>query len=276
MIVGRTKSGPFGRIRGTDDGSRVDRAGSAPCFVAFHGFTGTTSEIRPVVDAVSARGFAVRAPLLPGHGETPDRLQDATFSHWTSAMQSELDAAIAEHEHVVLCGFSLGSLVAMELAARRPKGLLGLVLLGNALTLAPYVGGPLGFWHRRGWKLGDWYFLKLWSADLADKTQRERISAYDRDPLRAAMEVYRAGLSVRDRLHEIQVPTLVLHGGRDKVCPVANVERVRRGLGAREIRTKVFPKSAHMVAADVDRDEVSACVAAYVEEMAKRTGGGAG
>ena len=33
----------------------------------------------------------MRAPLLPGHGETPDRLQNATFSEWTDAMQAELD-----------------------------------------------------------------------------------------------------------------------------------------------------------------------------------------
>jgi len=270
MIVGRRHDRPFGKLRGSDDGSRIERDGRGPCLLAFHGFTGTTSEIRPVVDAVHARGYAVRAPLMPGHGETPHRLQDATLTHWTDAMQRELDDAIAKHQHVVLCGFSLGSLVAMELAARRPKGLLGLVLLGNALTLAPYVSGPLGFWHRRGWKLGDWYFLKLWSADLHDREQREKIAAYDRDPLRAAMEVYRAGLHCKDRLAHIDVPTLVIHGGRDKVCPVANVESVRKRLGAPEIRTKIFPKSAHMVAADIDRAEVSACVASYVEEMEKR------
>ena len=274
MIVGRTRSGSFGRLRGTDDGRRIERDGRSPCFLAFHGFTGTTSEIRPVVEAVAARGFAARAPLLPGHGETPDRLQDATFAHWTDAMQRELDAARDRYGSVVLCGFSLGSLVAMELAARKPEGLRALVLLGNAVTLAPYVGGPLGFWHRRGWKLGDWYFLKLWSADLRDREQRARVAAYDRDPLRAAMEVYRAGLHCRKRLAHIDVPTHILHGARDKVGPVENVEHVRRALGSREIRTKIFPQSAHLVAADLERDEVSACVAAYVEEMEQRSVGG--
>jgi carboxylesterase len=158
----------------------------------------------------------------------------------------------------------------MELAARRPAGLLGLVLLGNALTLAPMVSVPLGFWDRRGWKLGDWYFLKLWSADLSDAEQRDKVAAYDRDPLRAAMEVYRAGLRCRERLGDIDVPTLVLHGGRDRVCPETNVELVRRGLGSRDVRTKVFPKSAHLVAADLDRDEVSACVAGWIEELDAR------
>ena len=58
------------------------------------------------------------------------------------------------------------------------------------------------------------------------------------------------------------------------MCPVANVEHARRALGSREIRTKIFPKSAHMLAADLERDEVSACVASWVEEMEKRVAGG--
>ncbi len=270
MIVGRWHTERWGKLLGTDHPGPITKDGKGPCLVAFHGFTGTTSEIRSVVDAVAARGFAVHAPLMPGHGSTPDRLQDTSFETWTTAMQAELDAARARHERIVLCGFSLGSLVAMELAARKPEGLLGLVLLGNALTLAPYVSGPLGFWHRRGWKMGDWYFLKLWEADLHDRAQRKKIAAYDRDPIRAALEVYRAGLHCRERLRHIDVPTLVIHGGRDKVCPESNVELVRRALGTREIRTKIFPRSAHMVAADVDRHEVSACVSSWVEEISRR------
>ena len=267
MIVGRAHTDRTGKIVGSDDGKAFVRDGRSPCVVAFHGFTGTTSEIRPMLDVLAERGFAVRAPLLTGHGSHPAKLQDVTFDELVSEMQQELDAALAHHEHVVVAGFSLGSLVAMELAARRPTGLLGLVLLGNALTLSPIMSVPLGLADRAGWKLGDWYFLKLWNADLAEREQRARVSAYDRDPIRAALEVYRAGVRCRQRLAAIDVPALVIHGGRDKVCPASNLELARRGLGSRAVRTKLFPRSAHMVAADVDRAEVAACVASFVEEM---------
>ena len=54
MIVGRSHTERRGRLVGTDDGAAIDRPGKEPRFLAFHGFTGTTSEIRPLVDAVSA------------------------------------------------------------------------------------------------------------------------------------------------------------------------------------------------------------------------------
>jgi len=268
MIVGRAHTDRTGKIVGEGDGNPFVRTGRAPCVVAFHGFTGTTSEIRPMLDVLAERGFAVRAPLLTGHGSHPAKLQDVTFDDLAAEMQQELDAARAQHEHVVIAGFSLGSLVAMELAARRPAGLLGLVLLGNALTLVPPVSAALGFVDRRGWKLPDWYLLKLWSADVRDPEQAKRITAYDRDPLRAALEVYRAGVQVRSRLGRIECPALILHGAKDRVCPSSNVALVRDALGSRDKRTRIYAQSGHLIAADHDRADVAAAVASFVESVA--------
>ncbi|MDB4942784.1 MAG: esterase [Labilithrix sp.] len=267
MIVGRAHTARHGRLVGTDDGAAFVRGGRGPCVVAFHGFTGTTAELRPLLDRLAASGFAVRAPLLTGHGSHPAALQDVTFEAIVADMLAELERAVAEHGEVVVVGFSLGSLVAIELAARRPAGLRGLVLLGNALTLAPVLARPLGFVARRGWTFPDWYVLKL-APDLRDAAMRSRILAYDRDPLRAAQQVYRAGVLARARLGEVTCPTLVLHGAKDRVCPPSNVELARRGLGARDVRTRIFDRSAHLLAADHDREEVAAAVTAFVEELA--------
>jgi carboxylesterase len=264
MIVGRSHTDKHGKLRGTEDGSAFHTEGKAPCIVAFHGFTGTTTEIRPLLDVLVAQGFAVHAPLLTGHGSHPAKLQDVTFDELVAEMQQELDVARERYGQVVIAGFSLGSLVAIELAARRPAGLLGLVLLGNALTLVPPMSAALGFVDRRGWKLPDWYLLKLFSADVRDPEQKTRISSYDRDPLRAAVEVYRAGVRVRERLGAITCPTLILHGGRDRLCPSSNVALAAAGLGTSDVRTRIYARSGHLIAADLDRADVAATVASFV------------
>lgn len=268
MIVGQAHTEKHGRLRGEHDGGPMIRAGRAPCVVAFHGFTGTTTELRPMLDVLVERGFAVHAPLLTGHGTHPAKLQDVTFEQLVSDMEQELAIARAAHEHVVIAGFSLGSLVAIELAARRPAGLVGLVLLGNALTLMPPVSAALGLVDRRGWKLPDWYLLKLWSSDIRDPEQQKRITGYDRDPLRAAVEVYRAGKQARGRLGQVECPTLVLHGARDRVCPSSNVALAAAGLGTRNVRTRIYARSGHLVAADHDRHDVANAVASFVSTVA--------
>jgi carboxylesterase len=264
MIVGRRHTDRFGRLVGTDPGGPILRTGRAPCVVAFHGFTGTTSEIRPLLERLTEGGYAVHAPLLPGHGSSPSHLQDATFDAWVAAMKAEVRLAQERHGSFVLCGFSLGSLVALELAMGSPEGLCGLVLLGNAITLTIPVRAALGFVDRRAWALPDWYLLKLWSSDVRDPEQKKRIAAYDRDPLRAALEVYRGGRRVEPRLSLVTCPTLILHGGLDRVCPPSNARLVAQRLGSRAVETKLYPKSAHLIAADVDRSEVADDVVRFV------------
>jgi carboxylesterase len=265
MIVGRAHTESRGRLVGTDERDAITREGRSPRFLAFHGFTGTTSEIRPLVDAVAAEGYAVRAPLLAGHGSNACELQASTFDRWVDAAADELPA---EGEPFVLCGFSLGSLVALELASRRPPGLRGLGVLGNALCLTAPVSATLGFVDRRGWQLPDWYLLKLWSSDIRDPEMKKRVVSYDRDPLRAALEVYRGGRRVESKLASIVCPTLILHGGKDRVCPASNAKLVASKLGAIDVTTRVFPKSGHLVAADLERLDVAAEVIRFIARIA--------
>jgi len=278
MIVGRRHTARHGKLRGSDAGDAVDRDGEAPCVLVFHGFTGTPSELEPMLERISARGHAVRAPLLSGHGSTATALQDLPFEQLVLDMAGHLERAIVDHRRVVVAGFSLGSLLAIEVVARalaepsRASAISGLVLLGNALTLAPAVSAALGFVDRRGLRLPDWYLVKLWSADLRDPAQRKRIRAYDRDPLRAALEVYRGGVKARASLGAITCPTLVLHGALDRVCPVGNVALAAAELGTRDVTTRVFPRSAHLVCADHDREDVALAVCEFVARVGRTTG----
>lgn len=268
MLVGRRHTERYGCLVGTDAGAPYLHAGHAPCVLAFHGFTGTTSEIRPVLDRLAERGYAVHAPLLPGHGQTPGHLQEATFDEWVRAMATELSAAERRHGQVILLGFSLGSLIALELASRGPAGLTGLVLLGTAVTLSAPVRMALGFLDDRAWPVPDWYLLKLWSADVRDPEQRRRIASYDRDPLRAALEVYRGGRRVQPRLSLVRCPTLILHGARDRVCPPSNVRLVAQSLGTSDVTTRTYRDSGHLVAADRERERVADDVLTFVDRLA--------
>jgi carboxylesterase len=267
VIVGRRHTARRGRLVGAQDGAAWSRDGREPCVVALHGFGGTTSELSPLLEALAREGYAVRAPLLAGHGTRPEDLQACTFDDWVASARVELEHARAQHGRVVLCGFSMGSLVAIELASEGPGACEGLVLLGNAVRLSSPLHETLGAVDRLGLRLPDAYFVKLWSADVADRAARARITAYDRHPLRGALEVRRGARRAEERLPHVTCPTLVLHGRRDHVCPVANVERVRARIGAKEVFTRVFADSAHLVASDHDHDAVAVEVLSFVRRF---------
>jgi len=77
-------------------------------------------------------GFAVLAPDLPGHGRTPgDPLKTiGEMADWTAALIAASGATTAE-----LIGHSMGSLIALETAARHPARVSALRLIGTAATM---------------------------------------------------------------------------------------------------------------------------------------------
>lgn len=242
-------------------------AGRSPCLLAFHGFTGSPTEVMPVLRAAAAAGFAVRAPVQPGHGTTPADLQHKTFDDWVSAGRAALVEATREHERVVVLGFSMGSLVALKLAAEGGPGLAGLVVLGNALFLAAHSSLPLGVFGRFK-RTPDVYLMKPQAADLEDRTLASSIVTYDRHPVRAAHEVFLAGVRMREELDAIRCATLILHGKKDRVCPSSNAAYLAdRLVRAESVTMRVYPRSAHVLACDADRDEVAADVISFLKKF---------
>lgn len=81
-------------------------------------------------------GFSVLAPDLPGHGRStgPALKTIAEMADWTAAL---LDAAGASKAHLI--GHSMGSLIALETAARHPAKVSALGLIGTAavMTVGP-------------------------------------------------------------------------------------------------------------------------------------------
>jgi pimeloyl-ACP methyl ester carboxylesterase len=81
-------------------------------------------------------GYNVLAPDLPGHGRSAGALLPdiAEMADWTSAL---LDASGAKQAKLI--GHSMGSLIALELAARHPASVSALVLVATAaaMTVGP-------------------------------------------------------------------------------------------------------------------------------------------
>jgi pimeloyl-ACP methyl ester carboxylesterase len=77
-------------------------------------------------------GFGVLAPDLPGHGRSSGAPLSsiAGMADWTAAL---LDAAGAAKAKLV--GHSMGSLIALETAARHPAKVSALSLIGTAATM---------------------------------------------------------------------------------------------------------------------------------------------
>ncbi|WP_367616508.1 alpha/beta hydrolase [Corallococcus exercitus] len=97
-----------------------------------HGFTGSPWEVRPLGEALAARGMRVVAPRLPGHGTTPEAMLDVDYRDWQACADDAL-ASLSGYRRVFVAGLSMGALLALRLAAHQPEAVHALALVAPAI-----------------------------------------------------------------------------------------------------------------------------------------------
>ena len=159
-----------------------------------------------------------------------------------------LDELDLEHAHVV--GVSLGAAVALELALRMPHRVKSLVILGGApggpLTALPTLSEAVAtvtsvtresLTRRALWPAGALFSptFRAESPDLVAEYVPYFVS--DLAPPAAALwqTVAAACFSRRGSLRRVQAPTLVLHGGADRMVAPANAASMARAIPRAEL-----------------------------------------
>lgn len=232
--------------------------------VLIHGFTGTPYEVRFLGERLAREGFAVRAPLLPGHGETPEALDRTTWRDWVDAVERATDEVAARHARVALVGQSLGGLLALYEAGRR-RGLAAVASLAAPLWL-PRLAARVAASTQRGLLRRVRAIPKFGGSDVRDARAKAENPCYPVIPTRALGQLLAFMRIVDDALPLVEAPVLVLHGAQDHTAPAACAPRI--AARARAQRVRILPRSYHLIAADVERDIVAAEVASFVRRSA--------
>lgn len=96
-----------------------------------HGFTGTTAELRPLGKHLHAEGYTVHAPLLKGHGVSPEKMACTTWVDWWVSAREGYERLKQEGcQQIVVMGLSMGGLLALKIAQYQP-------VIGIATLCAP-------------------------------------------------------------------------------------------------------------------------------------------
>ena len=213
-----------------------------------HGFTSSPQNMRLLADYLAARGIVVRAPLLPGHGTTWEDLNSKTDKDWVGTVEVAFHELAAECDEVFIVALSFGAALALDLAARYPDEVAGVV------TLAGFVASkdPRRFLSPIIRKLVR--SLPGVGNDIADPELKEIV--YDRIPTNAAYFLLRQLKRARLGLPSVTAPILVMHGRNDHTVPPFNAQLIHDTVGSIDKELVWLERSYHVITLDHDRDEV--------------------
>lgn len=171
-------------------------------------------------------GRAALAPDLPGHGQSAGTPlgQIGAMADWVIAVLDALEIPRAS-----LIGHSMGALIVLEAAARRPERIARLALFGGALAIPvhPRLLGAAcddpasafamiaGWGHGRRGRIGGHPAPGLWArGGTVNLLARGRPGVLAADL--AACDAYKGGLAAAAR---VACPTLVVIGAEDRMTP---------------------------------------------------------
>lgn len=233
----------------------ADASGGVLCL---HGLTGTPYEVRPLGEALAARGFRSVGPALPGHNETPEALARLSYDRWVEASESAFEALAARHERVFVAGLSLGGLLALTLAARQPVA--GAAVVGTPLRLrglAPYLIPVVRHVVP--------YLVKRQGSDIRDDAARARHPSYPVMPLASVQQLQRLQREVRRELGRVTEPLFVAHGRLDGTAHPDDAQRIHDGVASKERALLWLDDSGHVVPVDHDGPRLAEALADFFE-----------
>lgn len=222
--------------------------GSGPPVVLVHGVTESALTFHELQHAI-AHVATVHAVDLPGHGLTdipPEVLSLDEMAHWVDAyMEAE------GIERAVLCGWSMGGGVSLELAIQRPSRVGALVLLGSigAQMPMPFTLGLLRF-HGVGELMVRLVESPTFRRELLRDTAHGSFTRHD-----AAVDRYWDMWHVRGRvdyirrlmrsldieplenkLGAVRAPTIIVHGDHDRLVPLSVARALANKIPNAELR----------------------------------------
>ncbi|TPV93319.1 MAG: alpha/beta fold hydrolase [Myxococcales bacterium FL481] len=235
-----------------------------------HGLTGSPWDMQRIARALARAGWRCHVPLLRGH-DNLDTLERTTWSAWYADAERAFDRLVTMTSTRIVVGFSMGSLLALRLAARRGSELAGTVAISvpfafpswkrrtitglARLRSIPLVGRWVGRHDKRG------------GIDVRRRRPAERSPGLMAFPYPSLRELVRLQSEVASCLPRVETPLLLLHGALDHAAAAEDSARVAQRVASADVRRVVMPRSFHLLPRDLDADHACDEIVAFADRV---------
>jgi len=224
-----------------------------------HGFKGSPHEMKFLGEKISAQGYSISIPRLPGHGTVIEDLARVTGRDWLTAAREALVELKSHCREVSVVGLSMGGILTLLLARDCPVRKIVLIstprtLKERSIYLAPVIG----------------LFEKiLWQDDvtkgLASEEARRIHECYSSGtPIRQSWHLFRLIKKAMKALPHVQADVLIIQSKGDRVIPPDSMEYIFSHVASQKKETFLLHKSDHAVTADLEKESVAEKIIAFL------------
>ncbi len=249
FLIKRKVKGPVKIMKGAN--SIFKKKGSKAALL-LHGFTSSPKVFEELTSYLSKNNITTHAPLLPGHGTSPERLAVTKYYQWIEAVNESIENLEKDHKEIYLIGSSFGGNLAL-ISANKSKKIKGIITLGTPIhfrreKITRYLIFPI---LKR---------IKLFQKKKRDKDREEidkkRVS-YNTIPLKSLNHVLRIIELSKKSLPKIKSPIMVMQTEKDSVVREDSGDYIMRHIASKQKSIVTVPESYHVFILDKYRKEVN-------------------
>jgi carboxylesterase len=225
-----------------------------------HGFTGSPLSVLPWAEHLAAQGYAVSAPLLPGHGTSWRELARTGWQDWYGTFEDAYLELAARTRSCFVAGLSMGGAIALLTAARHEPA--GVSVVNPGLTV----------YDRRVRVVGLLKYFQRTTIPVQEEMSTAAATEdgdYTRTPLAAVHELRKLFTAASRELGQVQAPIQVFKSRTDAVVPPTSLAMLRARAGGRLADVVELPGSGHVATLDVDAPLIFARSADFVQAHAR-------
>ena len=218
-----------------------------------HGFGDTPQTLSLYAKHLAKSGFAVFAPLLPGHGRTLDAFVRSRADDWIRAAADAYVEMRRRYAVVSVSGLSMGGALAVIVAAEHHE-------IASLVLLAPYLGMPRWL---HGAAVTHWLWGKVVGPvsansprSIHDAMEREKNLSYGKVTGRAIFELSRVVRRARRALRSVVTPTLIIQSREDPRVAPSVAEYAFKKLAASDKKILWTTGAGHIITVDYGRERL--------------------
>lgn len=200
------------------------------CLV-IHGFGGGIYEIKSLADYLNDNGYIVSCPKLKGHTGIGKDMKSADYKDWIYSAEKELVMLLEKTNNVVIIGFSMGGLIAVNLASKYD------------IKAIATINTPIYYWNINRVVLN--IFDDLKNKKLSNI--KRYIKAKNASPLIAMINFLRLLNITKPKLALINCPFLIIQTKDDDTTKLKSAYHIYDHISSLDKEIKLHEKGGHLV-----------------------------
>lgn len=226
--------------------------GSQGGALLLHGYMGTVQTVRDWALAFARAGFAVEAPLLPGHGTSVEEQLKTQWSDYARCAEDCYKKLAERHQHVFVGGLCTGGMLAAWLGLRYPE-IAGLIFVNGFMR--PPKHWNFGFMEEM--LATNRRFFGWFRGKAVEDPNAPAVITYENAAIEPIMSMKPPQREIWPRLHEIHSPVLIFSGLLDKVVPMEDTKTWAEQVSG-PVEHVLLERSNHVATLDYDKNIIEA------------------